>query len=105
MTSSTPHPHSRDFERAERLGDDHVGTSVDTPLRPDAFLLDDQEKISRIEPLFREIMEVLGLDLTDDSLSGTPRRVEVGSDLGGVVQRTSPRTSTSRRIIVVFAFT
>ena len=75
MTSSTPHPHSRDFEHAERLGDDHVGTSVDTPLRPDAFLLDDQEKISRIEPLFKEIMEVLGLDLTDDSLSGTPRRV------------------------------
>ena len=75
MTSSNPHPHSRDFDRAERIGDDHVGTSVDTPLRPDAFLLDDQEKMARIEPLFREIMETLGLDLTDDSLAGTPRRV------------------------------
>ena len=57
MTSSNPHPHSRDFDRAERIGDDHVGTSVDTPLRPDAFLLDDQEKMARIEPLFREIMK------------------------------------------------
>ena len=75
MTSTTPHPNSSDFDRADRLGDDHVGTSVDTPLRPDAFLLTDQEKMDRIEPLFREIMEVLGLDLMDDSLSGTPKRV------------------------------
>jgi len=75
MTSTTPHPSNGSFERAERLGDDHVGTSVNTPLRPDAFHLDDQEKMARIEPLFREIMETLGLDLNDDSLSGTPRRV------------------------------
>lgn len=55
--------------------DDHVGTSADTPLRPDAFDLDDDEKIDRIEKHFREIMQILGLDLTDDSLNGTPRRV------------------------------
>ena len=75
MTSTTPSPSEGAFDRAERIGDDHVGTSVNTPLRPDAFVLDDAEKIARIEPLFRDIMEVLGLDLTDDSLSGTPRRV------------------------------
>ncbi len=75
MTSTTPSPSEGAFDRAERIGDDHVGTSVNTPLRPDAFVLDDAEKIARIEPLFREIMEVLGLDLSDDSLSGTPRRV------------------------------
>jgi GTP cyclohydrolase I len=55
--------------------DDHIGSSADTPLRPDAFDLDDDEKIEKIEKHFREIMHVLGLDLTDDSLNGTPRRV------------------------------
>jgi len=59
----------------EDLDDDHVASSADTPLREDAFDLDDDEKIERIEKHFREIMEILGLDLTDDSLSGTPRRV------------------------------
>ena len=55
--------------------DDHVGSSADTPLRPDAFELEDDEKIERIEKHFREIMHILGLDLTDDSLNGTPKRV------------------------------
>jgi len=44
-------------------------------MREDAFVLSDQEKMDRIEPLFREIMNVMGLDLRDDSLSGTPKRV------------------------------
>ena len=47
----------------------------DTPLRADAFEYDDREKIQRIENSFREIMNVLGLDLTDDSLKDTPARV------------------------------
>jgi len=55
--------------------DDHVGSSTETPLRPDAFELSDDEKIEKIEGHFREIMNILGLDLTDDSLSGTPHRV------------------------------
>lgn len=59
----------------EEDADDHVSSSADTPLRPDAFELDDEEKINRIEKHFREIMHILGLDLTDDSLNGTPRRV------------------------------
>src|SRR5688572_26546147 len=59
----------------DELGDDHVGAAADTPLRADAFALDDEEKIVQIEKHFREIMQILGLDLTDDSLNGTPRRV------------------------------
>jgi GTP cyclohydrolase IA len=57
------------------LGDDHIASAADTPMRPDAFELDDEEKIVRIEKHFKEIMQILGLDLNDDSLSGTPRRV------------------------------
>lgn len=59
----------------EELGDMHIATSVDTPLRDDAFDRNDNEKIELIQDKFREIMEVLGLDLTDDSLRGTPYRV------------------------------
>ena len=59
----------------EDAGEDHLPTSYETPLREDAFAIEDDEKIKRIEPHFREIMQILGLDLNDDSLSGTPHRV------------------------------
>jgi GTP cyclohydrolase IA len=59
----------------DEIGDMHFSTSVETPMRPDAFDLSDEEKIAKIEDNFRQIMETLGLDLTDDSLSGTPHRV------------------------------
>jgi GTP cyclohydrolase IA len=65
-------PHDDD---ADELGDDHAVSSYNTPIRPDAFELDDDEKINRIEKHFHEIMTILGLDLNDDSLNGTPRRV------------------------------
>ncbi|MBS1949979.1 MAG: GTP cyclohydrolase I type 1 [Cytophagales bacterium] len=55
--------------------EEHPVTSYETPLREDAFTLTDEEKITKIETLFREIMLTLGLNLTDDSLNGTPRRV------------------------------
>ncbi len=55
--------------------DEHIMSSHDTPMRADAFDLSDEEKIQKIEGHFREIMTVLGLDLKDDSLKGTPRRV------------------------------
>lgn len=55
--------------------DDHAGGSAETPLRPDAFDMPDDEKVRKIEGHFREIMTILGLDLQDDSLSGTPHRV------------------------------
>ena len=57
------------------VGDDHISTSYDTPLKSDAFDISDKEKKNIIESHFRAIMETLGLDLTDDSLSGTPHRV------------------------------
>lgn len=60
---------------AEDIGDEHVGTSLETPLREDAFEMDDELKIELIEKHFREIMHIMGLDLTDDSLKGTPHRV------------------------------
>src|SRR5690554_8169991 len=59
----------------EEMGDHHVGTSAETPLRYDAFEKSDDEKIALIEDKFRNIMETIGLDLTDDSLQGTPHRV------------------------------
>jgi len=57
------------------IGDNHVATSLETPMREDAFLLSDEQKMLLIESKFCEIMNVLGLDLTDDSLNGTPHRV------------------------------
>lgn len=60
---------------AESIGDDHIGFSLETPLREDAFKLDDDLKIELISKHFKEIMQILGLDLSDDSLSGTPNRV------------------------------
>lgn len=62
-------------ELADEIGDAHGAASIDTPMRPDAFDLDDDTKIDLIEAHFREIMGILGLDLTDDSLNGSPRRV------------------------------
>lgn len=62
-------------EYNESLGDHHVSTSAETPLRTDAFDITDEEKIRIIASHFRHIMHTLGLDLTDDSLKGTPRRV------------------------------
>ena len=59
----------------EEMGDEHKASSVDTPLRSDAFDKTDDEKIAAIEPHFRAIMEILGMDLNDDSLRGTPLRV------------------------------
>ena len=47
------------------IGDDHLYTGLETPMKPDAFVIS----------LFKEIMDVMGLDLTDDSLKGTPKRV------------------------------
>ncbi len=59
----------------DEIGDEHISTSYDTPLREDAFELNDDEKMDIIEGHFREIMLTLGLDLSDDSLKGTPHRV------------------------------
>ncbi len=59
----------------EEVGDDHLFTGLQTPMKEDAFLVSDDEKKKKISSLFGEIMDVMGLDLTDDSLKGTPDRV------------------------------
>jgi len=81
----------------EALGDDHVGTSADTPMRSDAFVLSPEEKIDLIKDDVRHIMETLGLDLTDDSLKGTPMRVAkmfVKEIFGGLSPDRKPNAST-----------
>jgi GTP cyclohydrolase I len=60
---------------AEEIGDDHLFTGLKTPMKANAFMLSDEEKKEKISTLFEEIMDVMGLDLTDDSLKGTPKRV------------------------------
>lgn len=62
-------------ELEDLLGEQHIGTSYDTPLRDDAFDLSDNEKMNLIAYHFKEIMQTLGLDMSDDSLNGTPGRV------------------------------
>ena len=59
----------------EEVGDDHLFTGLKTPMNPNAFNISDQEKKEKIADLFKEIMDVMGLDLSDDSLKGTPKRV------------------------------
>lgn len=57
------------------IGDDHMYTGVQTPLKSDAFEMSNTEKKEKISNLFAQIMDVMGLDITDDSLKGTPHRV------------------------------
>ena len=66
---------SIDLIEAEEVGDNHLFSSIETPMRADAFAMEDDTKIELIEKHFRHIMEIMGLDLTDDSLKGTPKRV------------------------------
>jgi len=58
----------------EIIGDNHISSSVETPMVPGAFDKSDDQKIENIQHHFGKIMEELGLDLSDDSLSGTPYR-------------------------------
>lgn len=79
------------------MGDGHIPSHFETPLRPDAHVLSDEEKIEKIKPLFHEIMHTLGLDLTDDSLKGTPNRVAkmyVKEIFGGLHKSRMPGMST-----------
>ncbi len=81
----------------EDLGDAHIATSGDTPLRNDAFELSDVEKINSIKKDVHSIMQTLGLDLTDDSLKGTPNRVAkmfVQEIFGGLHPDRKPKAST-----------
>ncbi len=78
-------------------GDDHVGSSATTPLRADAFDISDAEKIEKIQENVREILTTLGMDLTDDSLQGTPKRVAkafVNELFSGLNPENKPHLST-----------
>jgi GTP cyclohydrolase I len=57
------------------IGDNHQMTSAETPMREDAFVKSEEQKMETIEKHFNFIMEEMGLDMTDDSLKGTPHRV------------------------------
>ena len=79
------------------MGDSHVSSSEDTPLRDDAFVLSDEEKIHMIQSSIRDIMVTLGLDLKDDSLKGTPNRVAkmfVNEIFSGLHPKRKPKSST-----------
>ena len=81
----------------DEMGDDHISANLETPLRADAFELSAEEKVEKIEADFRNIMETLGLDLTDDSLKGTPKRVAkmfVKEIFGGLLPERKPGMST-----------
>lgn len=88
---------NKDIQNIESLGDNHVGTASETPMRKDAFKLSTDEKIDIIKDDVRHIMETLGLDLTDDSLNGTPLRVAkmfVKELFGGLDPNKKPSAST-----------
>ena len=81
----------------EGVGEDHFSAAEETPMRADAFVLSDEEKIDRIEDSVRDIMLTLGLDLDDDSLKGTPKRVAkmyVQEIFSGLHPKRKPKSST-----------
>ncbi|WP_179005410.1 GTP cyclohydrolase I FolE [Winogradskyella forsetii] len=86
-----------DFNDIDALGDDHIGSSSETPLRADAFKLSKNDKIDIIKDDVKHILETLGLDLSDDSLKGTPNRVAkmfVNEIFGGLDPDKKPSAST-----------
>ncbi|MBE9489207.1 MAG: GTP cyclohydrolase I FolE [Bacteroidetes bacterium] len=88
---------NNDLEEFESLGNNHIGTSKETPMRNDAFKLSKEEKIDIIKDDVRHILETLGLDLNDDSLNGTPLRVAkmfVKEVFGGLDPNKKPKSST-----------
>ena len=84
-------------KKLDTLGENHIGTSTETPMRSDAFELSHDEKIEIIKSDVQHIMETLGLDLSDDSLKGTPNRVAkmfVNEIFGGLDPSKKPKAST-----------
>lgn len=86
---------NEDFQ--DEIGNNHIATSAQTPLREDAFAISDDEKIELIKKDVEHILNTLGLDLTDDSLKGTPNRVAkmfVKEIFGGLNPVKKPSSST-----------
>ena len=84
-------------ERIEEIGENHVATSAENPIRPDAFDISDEEKIVKIEKSVKDILQTLGMDLTDDSIQGTPKRVAkafINEMFMGLNPKNKPKAST-----------
>ncbi len=84
-------------DSVDQPGDDHFSSSAITPLKANAFEKTDAEKIQLIQKHFEAILDTLGMDLTDDSLSGTPLRVAkmyVKEIFGGLHPDKKPLAST-----------
>ena len=84
------------YSIVDDIGNEHFSASLETPLRIDAFLKSDAEKIQIIAEHFKEIMFTLGLDLNDDSLRGTPHRVAkmyVEEIFNGLNPKNKPRVA------------
>ena len=81
----------------EELGENHIATSAQNPVRNDAFNLTDDQKIEQIKKDVENILHTLGMDLTDDSIKGTPNRVAkmfVKEIFGGLNPNKKPKAST-----------
>lgn len=84
-------------EQLDEMSDQHVGGAIETPLRSDAFDISNTEKVLLIEEKIHEVLHTLGMDLTDDSLKGTPRRVAkmfVNEIFSGLHPDNKPESST-----------
>jgi len=85
------------INKTDEMGDDHIGSSAKTPLRDGAFDISDKEKIKRIQENVKDILNTLGMDLEDDSLKGTPKRVAksfVNELFSGLNPANKPKLST-----------
>ncbi|MBZ4042510.1 GTP cyclohydrolase I FolE [Flavobacterium hibisci] len=81
----------------DEIGDSHFSSNAKNPLREDAFDLSDEEKIEKIKKDVENILQTLGMDLTDDSIKGTPNRVAkmfVKEIFGGLNPSKQPKAST-----------
>ena len=87
----------KEKELIDEIGDNHTAASYENPVREDAFELTEKEKIDKIQGHIHEIMLTLGMDMTDDSLMGTPNRVAkmyVNETFGGLDPNKKPKAST-----------
>jgi GTP cyclohydrolase I len=81
----------------DEIGDNHFSSNAKNPVRQDAFDLTDDEKIEKIKKDVENILQTLGMDLTDDSIKGTPNRVAkmfVKEIFGGLNPSKQPKAST-----------
>ena len=84
-------------DRIDEIGENHVATSAKNPIRLDAFDISNEEKIAKIEESVKDILHTLGMDLTDDSIQGTPKRVAkafINEMFIGLDPKNKPKAST-----------